>query len=228
MAQINYVQYLAYDSSDGLGLIKYDARGNQVWVSDYRDTSVIKGIEPAVLTLNPANQIYVTGTGALLGDITSQTLTAKFDSSGNEVWAIPYQNNSVISPTAMTIGGSGLFVLLTGTFVVDYVQDAAERTASAVTFADQKVGTQSTAQTVTLANTAEQDLVISSITESGSDFVLTNNCPTVLAPKATCTISLTFAPTNVGNRTGTIAVRDDWAGSQTDPQTTTLSGTGTS
>ncbi len=220
--------YLAYDSSDGLGLIKYDARGNQVWVSDYKDSSVIKGIEPAVLTLNSANQIYVTGAGALLGDITSQTLTAKFDSSGNEVWAIPYQNNSVISPTAMTIGGSGLFVLLNGTFVVDYVQDAAELTPSAVTFADQKVGTQSTAQTVTLTNTAEQDLVISSITESGSDFVLINNCPTVLAPKATCTISLTFTPTNVGNRTGTIAVRDDWAGSQTEPQTTTLSGTGTS
>ena len=93
----------------------------------------------------------------------------------------------------MTIGGSGLFVLLGGMFVVDYVQDAAELTPSAVTFPDQKVGTQSTAQTFTLTNTAEQDLVISSITESGSDFVLKNNCPSVLAPRATC-VRLKFEP----------------------------------
>jgi hypothetical protein len=106
------------------------------------------------------------------------------------------------------------------------VQDAAKLTPATLTFPNQVVGTQSSARSVVLKNTAEQSSAVSSITIDG-DFHQTNNCPATLAPGATCTISITFLPTAAGARTGTLTVHDSWAGSITNPQTTHLSGTGT-
>jgi len=86
--------------------------------------------------------------------------------------------------------------------------------------------TQCIAQTVTLTNTSsEVPLIIKSIPVTG-DFHLTNNCPTTLAPGASCRLGITFTPTELGVRTGTLAVLDNWEGSEHSPQTAKLSGTG--
>jgi len=94
-----------------------------------------------------------------------------------------------------------------------------------LSFAGQLVTTTSAAQNVTLKNTQEVPLTISGISTSG-DFGQTSNCPlspNTLAAGSTCAISVTFAPTALGPRTGTLAVSDD---ARTSPQTTSLSGTG--
>lgn len=96
---------------------------------------------------------------------------------------------------------------------------------TSLTFGGQLLTTTSAPQTVTLTNTGASALTISSIAASG-DFGQTSNCPlspATLAATGTCTISVTFTPTAVGPRTGTLTITDDAAGS---PQTVTLTGTG--
>ncbi len=94
---------------------------------------------------------------------------------------------------------------------------------ASLVFASQLVNTTSTPQNVTLTNTGTGALSITSIATTG-DFAETNNCGTSVAAGASCTISVTFTPTTINTRTGTVAVTDNAPAS---PQTASLSGTGT-
>src|SRR6516165_6277913 len=87
------------------------------------------------------------------------------------------------------------------------------------------VGTSSASQPVTLAN-GEAPLTISSIAVTGTnatDFSQTNTCGSGLAAGESCTIGVTFKPTQVGTRTASVDITDDAPGSS---QTVALSGTG--
>jgi hypothetical protein len=66
---------------------------------------------------------------------------------------------------------------------------------------------------VTLSNTSAQVLQFGSITLSGADFRLDNGCPMLLAPFASCVLSVYFAPTSAVARSGTITVVSNAAGS---------------
>src|SRR5207237_5297260 len=84
--------------------------------------------------------------------------------------------------------------------------------------------------TVTLTNTGTAALTINSFAASG-DFAATSTgasacltSPATLAAGANCTINVTFTPTALGARTGTLSVADNAGGS---PQTFPLSGNGT-
>jgi len=92
------------------------------------------------------------------------------------------------------------------------------------------VGQSSNSKLVTLTNTGDQALSLNSIVVAGadpSDFVATPNCsfPTVLAPNATCAVSVVFSPTAAGTRLASLAATDNAPGS---PQSIPLSGTGAS
>jgi hypothetical protein len=89
-------------------------------------------------------------------------------------------------------------------------------------FASQIVGTVSAAQTVTLTNTGNAALTISSIAISG-DFSETNNCGGSVSGGANCTINVSFAPRAGGSRLGAVTIADNALGS---PQTVALSGAG--
>lgn len=96
-----------------------------------------------------------------------------------------------------------------------------------VAFGSQQVGTTSTVTAVTLTNTGNAPLAITSITiggSNGSDFGQSNTCPNSLAATSSCTISVTFAPSAAGNRTASVSMSDNAAGS---PHSVALSGTGT-
>ncbi|HKU23487.1 MAG TPA: choice-of-anchor D domain-containing protein [Terriglobales bacterium] len=90
-----------------------------------------------------------------------------------------------------------------------------------LTFSKLEVGITSPAQGVIITNNGSTTLTISSIVVSG-DFSQTNKCGTSLAPGANCTISVTFAPTTFGTRTGKITVSDN--ASSGSSQTVGLSG----
>lgn len=76
------------------------------------------------------------------------------------------------------------------------------------------------AQTVTVTNNGAASVTIGAIAASG-DFSETNTCGSALAPAATCTISVSFAPTALGHRSGALNVNEGSAA-----QVSTLAGDG--
>jgi uncharacterized protein len=91
-----------------------------------------------------------------------------------------------------------------------------------LTFSTQFVNTSSASQSVTLKNSGVSALVVSGVTITG-DFSQTNNCNSV-APSASCSISVVFAPTAAGARSGTLTINDNDASKS---QTVTLTGSAT-
>jgi hypothetical protein len=93
--------------------------------------------------------------------------------------------------------------------------------ANSLSFGSQTLGTTSSAQTVTVTNTGGGPLSLDNIAASG-DFSQ-SGCPASLAAGASCSLSVTFAPTAEGARTGTLTLTDDAADS---PQAVSLFGSG--
>jgi hypothetical protein len=99
----------------------------------------------------------------------------------------------------------------------------------AVTFPDRPVGTRSEAQAVTLTNTGDAPLAISTFRLNGpdaGDFGLGAMCPVSpdqLQPGASCTIYVSFTADSPGSKSATLAIGDDAPSS---PQTVELSGVG--
>jgi sugar lactone lactonase YvrE len=117
---------------------------------------------------------------------------------------------------------------LTGTGVsAPATPPAATLTPSTLDFGSVQTGVTSAAKTATLTSTGTAALAITSIQVTGANaavFASTNTCGSSLAIGASCTISVTFAPTATGSETASITVTDNAAGS---PQTVALSGTAT-
>jgi Abnormal spindle-like microcephaly-assoc'd, ASPM-SPD-2-Hydin len=101
---------------------------------------------------------------------------------------------------------------------------------TSVSFGNQLTNTTSGARALTVANTGNTPLTISSIGITGAnsgDFSQTNTCPfspSTLAAGTNCTVNVIFTPTAAGGRSASLTVTDD---ASTSPQTVTLSGTGT-
>jgi hypothetical protein len=101
---------------------------------------------------------------------------------------------------------------------------------TSLAFGNQALNTTSAAKTVTLTNTGTGALTIISIGASG-DFAETSTgatacpiSPATLAAGANCIISVTFTPTVLGARAGTLTITDSAVGS---PHAVPLTGTGT-
>ena len=115
----------------------------------------------------------------------------------------------------------------TQTVALSGTSTAASFAPTSLTFTGQTVGTTSAAQVVTLTDASGGTaLTITGITITGanpSDFAQTNTCGSSVAPKKSCTISVTFTPSATGTRTAAVSVADNGGAS---PQTVPLSGTG--
>jgi hypothetical protein len=101
-------------------------------------------------------------------------------------------------------------------------------TPSSLTFAAQDLGTTSAPQSIDVANTGNASLFINSAQVKGAnplDFTaVSDGCSGLtLAAGASCTMSITFKPTNTGTRSGTLIVTDNAPNS---PQTASITGTG--
>ncbi|HXJ94422.1 MAG TPA: choice-of-anchor D domain-containing protein [Terriglobia bacterium] len=196
-------------------------------------SSLAFGSQPVGVTSSPQT-VTVTNTGT--SSLTISSITASGDFAETNDCSVPLQpsTNCVISVTytpsvaissigALTLTdnatGSPQVVLLTGTGVP---AATAALSATAITFANQPVGASSAAQNVTLTNTGGATLLISNIAVAG-DFTESTTCGAFLNAGGGCTISVTFKPTAVGSRYGTVTVTDSAANS---PQTITLAGTG--
>ena len=95
-------------------------------------------------------------------------------------------------------------------------------TPPSLTFASRTVGTTSSPQTITLVNTGNAPLNISSLMVIG-DYTLVSNCGASVAAGGSCSIIVTFMPLIAGTRAGSVGIADDAPGS---PHTAGLSGVG--
>ncbi|MFJ4920273.1 choice-of-anchor D domain-containing protein [Streptomyces sp. NPDC088725] len=102
-----------------------------------------------------------------------------------------------------------------------YPPEGVTATPSALNFGSVATGSTSAAQTVTVSNPTGAAAAVSSVAASG-DFTQTNTCGSSIPSKGSCTVSVKFAPTATGARSGTLTVN---AGGTTN--TVSLSGTGT-
>src|ERR1035437_10722805 len=93
---------------------------------------------------------------------------------------------------------------------------------ASLSFSSQPVGSSSAAQQVTLTNHGTAALKVTQIAATG-DFFQTNTCGSSVAVGASCTISVSFAPTAAGARGGWLSFTDNATGS---PQSINMLGTG--
>ena len=147
--------------------------------------------------------------------------------------AVPiYPTVKIFSPTASTAtlkitdtaAGSPQLVALTAQ-VIDPV---ASLSSTSLNFGNQKTGTTSTAQKVTLTNTGLTSLQLTGLTiKPTANFALatgtTCTSSTSLSPGGTCFIYVTFAPTSKTRYSGSVTITDV---AQFSIQTISLSGTG--
>jgi uncharacterized pyridoxal phosphate-containing UPF0001 family protein len=96
-------------------------------------------------------------------------------------------------------------------------------TPTSLTFASQTVNTTSAAKPVTVKNTSTISTSLSLGTTGDFAIASTGTCGASLAGGASCTVNVTFTPTQAGARTGSLTITDQAANS---PQTVTLKGTG--
>jgi Bacterial Ig-like domain (group 3)/FG-GAP-like repeat/Abnormal spindle-like microcephaly-assoc'd, ASPM-SPD-2-Hydin/FG-GAP repeat len=171
------------------------------------------------------------------GNLTTTGETITFSNNGTSIGTgILTSGVATLNTTSLPVGSNSLTATYAGDSSFGSATSAAvpvvitaptAPTAPAVTlsptsltFALQTVGTTAAAQAVTLTNSGQVALTLTSIASSG-DFDQSNNCGATVAPGASCTIAVTFTPTAAGTRTGTVSITDNAAGS---PQTVALSG----
>ncbi len=184
--------------------------------------------------------VTVTNSGSTGLTISQITASGDFSETDDCVKAgvpLPSGTNCVIQVTytpsavgqsigAITLTDSGTgnpqTILATGTGVLE---PQASLAPASLGFASQPVGVSSASQAVTLSNTGDAPLTVSSIVVSG-DFSQTNTCGAILSANSTCAINVTFTATAAGTRIGTLTVTDNSANLAGSTQAISLTGTG--
>jgi hypothetical protein len=182
-------------------------------------------------TTSPAQTVTLTNSGSSSLNVMSVVASAGFAETNNCIGSVAVNASCTISVTfTPTVGGTER-----GTITITDSDPSSPQTVSltglglgvslspaSLTFGSQNVGTTSAAQSITLTNGGTSQLNVISIIASG-DFSQTNTCGSSLAGNGSCTISVTFAPSAAGSRTGYITL------SASDPlaiHTANLSGSG--
>ena len=130
---------------------------------------------------------------------------------GLQTSTLSFTDNTSTSPQTVTFSGTGV--------------EPATLMPTSATYAEQMVGTTSSPKTFTLFNHQNVTLTGLEISTTGDFAVSSTTCSTKLAAKKECEVSVTFSPTQIGTRTGTLNLSDSAGNS---PQKVTLTGTGAS
>jgi hypothetical protein len=139
---------------------------------------------------------------------------------------------TVTAPASLTEGTYSVSVTGSGNGVQRETSVPVTVTASpavtlsetSLTWGNEVVGETTGAKAFMLSSTGAATLNISSIAASGDFTVSSTTCGSSLAVNKSCSIKVTFTPTQLGTRTGAVTINDNAPGS---PQTVPLSGTGT-
>lgn len=149
------------------------------------------------------------GSSLAAGDSCTVNVTFKPTAIGSRTGVLTVTDNAAPATQTVSLSGTGL-------------GGQATLSSSSLTFGAELVGVTSAAQNVTLTNTGNAALAITSIA-AGGDFGSTNTCSSSLPVGGACTVSVTFAAEAGGARKGSVTLTDNSAGGN---QTVALSGTG--
>jgi len=116
--------------------------------------------------------------------------------------------------------GSPQMATLTGS---TNIVSAVNLSPLSLTFPTQYVSTSGLPQTVTLTNTGNAPLTITTVSTTSPDFGQLSSCGNTVAAGTSCSIGVFFDPTASGTRSGALTITDNAAGS---PQSVSLSGMG--
>jgi Putative Ig domain/Abnormal spindle-like microcephaly-assoc'd, ASPM-SPD-2-Hydin len=166
--------------------------------------TVSSGALPPNLTLSSGTTNVVTISGTPQAAAQAAAFTIEVTDSANQSAQQPYTVSIVLEPSTLTFSPPSLSFLPP----------------------QQVIGTVSPAQTETLTNTGTSEVVISNIALTGTneaDFGQSNTCGSTLAAGASCTINVTFTPSQLGARSASITITDNTTGS---PSSVSLSGVG--
>jgi hypothetical protein len=149
--------------------------------------------------------------GASVGGGTTCTVGITFSPTaiGARTGTLTFADDAVNSPQIATLTGTGTAPVTLST--------------SSLTFAARSVGTTSAVHNVTLTNHLTGPVAIYSVLVNGDFAVANNTCGSSVAAGVACEIGVTFTPTAVGTRTGTLTINDSAYGS---PLLVSLTGTG--
>ena len=147
------------------------------------------------------------------GQKTTVTVTFSPTSAGTVSGSLSIVSNAPTSPSSVSLSGSA--VAATHTLSIS---------PTSLSFGNVTTGTSSATQAVTITNTGNSSVIISSITLSGTGYSMSaGGSPVTLTPSQALTLSVSFDPTAAGAVNGSISVASNASGS---PATVSLSGTG--
>jgi hypothetical protein len=106
---------------------------------------------------------------------------------------------------------------------ITYATPTIEVDPEELEFAQQPVGTASSAQAVTVSNEGSAGLVIASVESTTSDFLISNHCHGEVEPEQSCTIDVRFDPQDAGASSGTLKIYSNAGAAPTEVH---LEGTG--
>jgi hypothetical protein len=153
------------------------------------------------------------GASVAAGATCTISLTFKPAAGGTLTATLTVADNASGSPQSVSLTGTG-------------ATSAASLSATSLSFGSETVGSTTAAQKVTLTNTGDAALSISSISLTGADtadFAQSNSCGSSVAAGSNCTISVTFKPAVAGALTAAVTLTDNASGGT---QSVSLSGTG--
>jgi trimeric autotransporter adhesin len=193
-------------------------------------TNVVFNVQSSGTT-SGAQQVTLTSAGPLA--ISSITTTGPFseadDCGGGPPAGTSCVMNIVFAPTSsgvftgsVTIADNGFFnssvvIELTG------YSSAVTVTPTSLAFPQTTVGSTSSAKTVKLTNKAANPLTMGTVSTTGDFIVSGSTCTGMILHNITCLISVEFKPTQNGQRSGSLVIKDSDGSS---PQLVSLSGFG--
>jgi hypothetical protein len=178
-------------------------------------STILRNMGTAALTINTKTitgdftETDDCGTSVAPGSFCTFTAIFTPTAPGSRFGTILLGDNASGSPHLINMVGDGSSPVVT-------------LSALSLTFTSLPVGQTSAPQTITVSNTGNATLNISSIAVTGS-FASTNTCPSALAFGSSCEIQVTVTPIVGGALTGTLTLTDDAPDS---PQIIPLSGSG--
>lgn len=175
---------------------------------------------PLVITNDGPNTMAL-GTLAVTGDFTASTscpsklavgglckinITFSPKAAGSRSGTLTLNDSDVTSPQTVSLAGTGTNL---------------KRGTTMINWQTQPMGS-ATMRKLGLTNVGTSPITISGMQVIG-DYTQVNNCKSSIAPGASCSVSLTFAPTQTGLRYGMLVINDSDYGS---PHAVRLLGTG--
>lgn len=199
--------------------------GGQVVGTTTTKTLTLTNVTPSALTVTSGSTAGTdfTFTGSTCTNVApDSTCTATVSYSpvvtgaGTDVLTLASSNAAGAQPAVK--------IPLSGTGLAAGTTPKASLSPASVVFGDQKVGSTSVSQKVTLSNPGTAPLNVFGVNIGGAnatDFKIASNGCTTVAAGASCDIGVSFAPTADGARSASLTVSDDAADS---PQSVSLTG----